>query len=59
MSQHRTMRALGLIEAIALCQRLDAAERDAIKARAALLIARHGLNRVRLGSLLHSRRCKQ
>jgi hypothetical protein len=42
----------------ALCDRLDAAERDARTSRAALLIARHEINRARLGSLASSRRRK-
>lgn len=42
----------------AMCDRLDAAERDVRIARAALLIARHVINRARLGSLAASRRRK-
>ena len=42
----------------AICDRLDAAERDERAARAALLIARHEINRARLGSLPASRRRK-
>jgi hypothetical protein len=42
----------------AMCNRLDAAERDERTARAALLIARHEINRARLGSLPASRRRK-
>jgi hypothetical protein len=41
-----------------LCDRLDAAERDERTSRAALLIARHEINRARLGSLVASRRRK-
>jgi len=42
----------------ALCDRLDAAERDERTSRAALLIARHEINRARLRSLDASRRRK-
>ena len=42
----------------AMCERLDAAERDERTSRAALLIARHEINRARLGSLVASRRRK-
>jgi hypothetical protein len=48
-------RAAQLAYARSLCERLDAAERSETRARAALLIARHEIARVRLRSLTASR----
>lgn len=48
-----------LARCVALCEQLDTAERDAPKARAALLIARYSINRLRLASLAASARGKR
>jgi hypothetical protein len=45
-----------LAQALALCKRLDVAEGCARKARAALVIARYEIDRVRLGTLPAARR---
>jgi hypothetical protein len=55
----RAARLQLLAQAEALCDRFDAAERDARKARAALLVARHNINRARLTSLIEVRRGKK
>lgn len=55
LNSHHAQRLLGLQRAVALCQRLDAAERDPRKADAALLIARHVLYCALLGARSTSR----